>query len=154
MTTTETDARRFRLLQILDVEVSEQVHDEHVLDTLRGFHFSVTDAQLKDDVAWLDDRGFIRTGPCAGGGVWLSLLEEGRQVVDLASPGPALRSMALGHGVNMTTCGHPELMVSAATLRALRDAGRELVRALLDRSEAALPASPRDDAHLGAREAS
>ena len=151
MTVSETDQRRFRILQILEVEVREQIRGDHVLDTLAGFHFAVGRSQFEDDIDWLDGRGLVRTGPCPGGTRWLSITDAGREVVDLAQPGPALRSVSLGHGAHLTLTGDEP--IDTAKQQALAEAARDLVRALLEPAQVG-DISPGPDRHLGAREAS
>ena len=154
MTTPETDARRFRLLQIVEVETSARISSGLARDTLRGQHFHVADELFQEDLAWLEGRGYLATGPLDHE-VWISLTDAGREVIDLAQPGPALRSIALGRGAHLVLCNlcsHGP--VSGATLDILAEAARSLVDAALDNPKAAPDPAAEPDAHLGAREAS
>ena len=147
----ETDARRFRILQIMEVAGIEQPASRYILDTLRGsMHFHVSDGEFQEDLAWLADRGLVRTGPLDEE-VWVALTAAGREVIDLTQPGPALRSVNLGRGAHLTLTGEP---IDAAKRQALAEAARELVRALLDDAAPAGDIGPGPDRHLGAREAS
>ena len=156
MNTPEADLRRHRLLQVVEVTPGSHIAGSHVVEALRGFHFSVTDAAFRDDLAWLGGQGLIETGPC-GTGVWISLTERGTQAIDSLEPpeGQACLRVPLridlGRGAHLTLDGAES--ISDAKLRTLAEAARELVRAVLD-----VPAAPdrgaQPDAHLGATESS
>ena len=151
--TTETDVRRFRVLQIVEVEPRERIASGHALDALRGQHFSVSHELFQEDLAWLEGLGHIKTGPLDEE-AWIALTDTGREVVDLAQPGPALRSIALGRGAHLTLCSHEA--ISASKLDTLAAAARSLVDTVLGDSQAAPgQGAERDpDTHLGARESS
>ena len=151
MTTTETDVRRMRLLQIVEVASTGQIGSRYVLDVLRGQRFYVADEAFQEDLAWNEGRGYIVTGPLDEE-VWIALTDAGRGVIDLMQPGPALRSIALGHGAHLTLCSHKAISVS--TLDTLAQAARSLVDAVLGDPKAAPGQGAPPDAHLGGREAS
>ena len=150
--TTETDARRFRALQIVEVEPTECVACWHVLEALRGQHFAVSHELFQEDLSWLEGLGYIKAGPLVGEAAWIALTDAGREVIDLAQPGPALRSIALGRGAHLTLCSHEA--ISASKLDTLAAAARSLVDTVLGDSEAAPDQGARPDSHVGAREAS
>ena len=148
MTTTETDVRRMRLLQIVEVAAPEQIGSQYVLDALRGQHFRVTDEAFQADLAQLDASGFVETSPLDDE-VRVTLTGAGRQAIDLvAQPAPPRPvSVDLGRGAHLAIHGP----ISGRKLDALTAAARVLVDAVLgDPADG----DRRPNAHLGAREAS
>ena len=150
MSISETDQRRFRILQIVEVGPLERVASGHALEILRSQHFSVTHELFREDLVWLEERGLVETGPLDAE-VWIAITGAGEEVVDLAAPGQTLRSISLGHGAHLTLTGDEP--IDDAKQRALAEAARDLVRALLDGPAQGGDISPGPDRHLGAREA-
>ena len=103
MTTTETDVRRMRLLQIVEVAATGQIGSRCALDALRGQHFRVTGEAFQADLAQLEASGFVETSPL-GEGVRITLTGAGRQVIDLVAQPPAPPhpvSVDLGRGAHL-----------------------------------------------------